>query len=110
MTARSKGKPDESDAARDARRAAEHAQAMAEREEAKIGILRLVYDTLEAWRKCSERNCRRNRRCGSGPTFPCSLTLPPCQATEEEKADAMADLKRALDEKLREAAVRGENV
>jgi hypothetical protein len=102
MIVRSKDKPEESDAARDARRAAEHAQYIAEREEAMIGILRMMCDVRQAWRRCTERTCRRNHKCCGGPDFACIRALPPNRATEQEKADAMAELQAGLKARLLE--------
>jgi hypothetical protein len=92
----------ESDIAREVRFAAEHARMQAKRRQMEIDILRLMYGTMELWRSCGERLCRRSHRCCGGPQFPCSLALPPRTATEEETAEAMAELSAALKARLRE--------
>jgi hypothetical protein len=102
MKARSNNQDDESEVARDARRAAEHAKYIARREEDMSVILRMMLDVKQSWRRCTEPSCRRGHRCCGGPDFTCIRIMRPVRATKEEKDKAMAELHAALQVRLRE--------
>jgi hypothetical protein len=51
--------------------------------------------------RCGEPACRRSRRC-VGPTMRCNRDFPQQPLTEAESAEAIADLREAVTERMRQ--------
>lgn len=75
-------------------------------DELRLRLIRRLADHERNWRRCRIRACRRAKRCIDAALV-CVPPSAPVAVTEQQNAEAMASLRRGLDdERARRARVR----